>query len=161
MNCIFHSSVVYAVYMFYVISAIFVPGQRMYVSNPSYPLCLLWHSFNGQPVRHENKTMGTLVENETGGRNYFVHLWETLSKASKQQFLQLKHHILSVGTYRTGVQEYVGSLKRTLCQHCYTGGVRTWCIAVWHWLLSQATVQCALRSWQTATLHQTVDYASD
>ena len=94
-------------------------------SKDFYPLCLLWNSFNQQPTRNKNKWW--LVENGSGDRNDFVCLWVTL-KVFKQQVLKLKHD-LSVRTYRTGIQEYLASFKRTLCQHCYCS-VQTWCLFI-------------------------------
>ena len=67
------------------------------------------------------------------------------NKSIKTTGSSIETRLLSVLTYKTNLQEYLASFKRTICQRCYWS-VRT-CIftystVVWYWQLLQATVYC-------------------
>ena len=91
-------------------------NEKPVCKNPSTPPkikwlnenCLLW---NQQPIR--NKNWRWLVENKSGGRKGYVDLWATL-KALKTTGSSIETRLLSVRTYRTDLQEYLSSFKRTL-----------------------------------------------
>ena len=99
--------------------------------------CLLW---NQQPIR--NKKNRWLVENKKGGRKGCVDLWATI-KTLKITGSSIITRLLSVLTYKTDLQEYLASFKRTLFQCCYWSVrtcIYTYSTVVWYWQLLQATV---------------------
>ena len=76
------------------------------------------------------------------------------NKSIKTTGSSIETRLLSARTYRTDLQEYLASFKRTRCHCCYRSVrtcIYTYSTVVWYWQLLQATVPAT--SWVSSYWH--------